>query len=225
MSVRELHGDGKEPKQQQKHLPQTETEGAGGSAPAVEQSAAMMMSITERLLEQREDEGKQRAREREQEREEDRGRHGKGRLTLSGLLNALDGPTATMGRLLFMTTNHKSLIDSALLRAGRIDYELSFGAVTQRQCERLFSRFYCDYSPTAAPPAEGQRGTAKARSRGKHQHPGHEIEAMAQEFAAAVHSSGMELSAADVPTALHAFSLATFPHLTAVISHRYSLLC
>lgn len=92
-----------------------------------EQNAAVILSITERLIEQSRVEGKLRAREREQDREESR----KGRLTLSGLLNALDGPTATMGRLLFMTTNHKSSIDSALLRSGRIDYELEFGPVTR----------------------------------------------------------------------------------------------
>ncbi len=194
VAVREIDTDiGVDSRQQEQPL---QTEEEEGEMARGEQSAAMMISITERLLEQHKDEGKQRAREREQEREEERGRRGNGRLTLSGLLNALDGPTATMGRLLFMTTNHKSLIDSALLRSGRIDYELSFGAVTQRQCERLFSRFYCDYSPIAA---AGQVGSAKVRSpASKRKHPDLEIEGMAREFAMAVHSSGLQLSAADV---------------------------
>ena len=63
-----------------------------------------------------------------------------GRLTLSCLLNALDGPTATTGRLLFMTTNHREALDPALLRSGRIDYELEFRAAVPEQIRRLFLR-------------------------------------------------------------------------------------
>ena len=51
-------------------------------------------------------------------------------LTLAGLLNALDGPTASTGRLLFMTTNNKDKLDRALIRSGRIDYDLRFDHVT-----------------------------------------------------------------------------------------------
>lgn len=68
----------------------------------------------------------------------------RGRLTLSGLLNALDGPTATVGRLLFMTTNARDRLDPALLRSGRIDYELRFGESDADQIRRLFMRFYTD---------------------------------------------------------------------------------
>ncbi len=195
VAVREINAD--TPVESKQQEPPTQTEEGEGEKASGEQNAAMMI-LTERLLEQRKDEGKQRAREREQEREEERARRGKGRLTLAGLLNALDGPTATMGRLLFMTTNHKSLIDSALLRAGRIDYELIFEPVTQHQCERLFSRFYCDYSPIALT-AAGQVGTAKVRSsRGKQKRHDLETERMAREFALAIHSSGLQFSAADV---------------------------
>ena len=82
------------------------SEEAAGGGGGVSADKAMMMH----LLEQSKRDGKERMRERERDREEKRGR-----LTLSGLLNALDGPTATMGRLLFMTTNHKDHIDAALL--------------------------------------------------------------------------------------------------------------
>ena len=193
VAVREV-GDGAGEQAKQQAVEQ-DKDAAGG-----EQGVAttMMLNITERLLEQSRVDGKQRAREREQEREEGRDKQSGGRLTLSGLLNALDGPTATMGRLLFMTTNHKSLIDSALLRAGRIDYELAFGAVTQRQCERLFSRFYCDYSAAAAAAAAGQSDTDKAVTARHGKQLDVEVESMARQFAEAVHSSGLELSAADV---------------------------
>lgn len=185
VAVREV-GDGAEEQEKQ----QTVEAGAAG-----DQSVAtgMVLSITEHLMEQSRFESKQRAREREQEREEGRDKKGGGHLTLSGLLNALDGPTATMGRLLFMTTNHKSLIDSALLRAGRIDYELAFGPVTETQCARLFSRFYCDYSSAAS---ESDTAKSAVALRGKQL--AVEIESMAEQFAETVHSSGLELSAADV---------------------------
>ena len=41
-------------------------------------------------------------------------------MTLSGLLNALDGVTSgESARLLFMTTNHADRLDPALVRPGR----------------------------------------------------------------------------------------------------------
>jgi chaperone BCS1 len=45
-------------------------------------------------------------------------------VTLSGLLNVLDGFLAPTGVLFMMTTNHMEALDPALLRPGRIDYKL-----------------------------------------------------------------------------------------------------
>lgn len=42
-------------------------------------------------------------------------------ITLSGLLNAIDGVTARDGRILFMTSNHADRLDPALIRPGRVD--------------------------------------------------------------------------------------------------------
>lgn len=66
----------------------------------------------------------------------------KSTLTLSGLLNALDGVGACEGRVLFMTTNHREALDPALIRRGRVDIELEFGKATREQVERLYRRFY-----------------------------------------------------------------------------------
>jgi len=66
-------------------------------------------------------------------------------VSLSGLLNILDGPTATNGRLLFMTTNHKERLDPALIRSGRIDYEIEFTMATEEQIQRQFIRFYTNF--------------------------------------------------------------------------------
>src|SRR5438874_13125 len=48
-------------------------------------------------------------------------------VTLSGLLNVLDGFFAPSGVLFVMTTNHVELLDPALLRPGRIDYRVHMG--------------------------------------------------------------------------------------------------
>lgn len=48
-------------------------------------------------------------------------------VTLSGLLNAIDGIAAREGRLLFMTSNHPDQLDPALLRPGRIDVRETIG--------------------------------------------------------------------------------------------------
>jgi mitochondrial chaperone BCS1 len=45
-------------------------------------------------------------------------------VTLSGLLNVLDGFYAPSNVLFVMTTNHIEVLDEALLRPGRIDYRL-----------------------------------------------------------------------------------------------------
>lgn len=42
-------------------------------------------------------------------------------ITLSGLLNSIDGVIAQEGRLLFCTTNHLERLPEALIRPGRID--------------------------------------------------------------------------------------------------------
>ena len=47
-------------------------------------------------------------------------------LSLSGLLNALDGVAASEGRILFATTNHLERLDPALSRPGRMDVWIEF---------------------------------------------------------------------------------------------------
>ena len=42
-----------------------------------------------------------------------------GSLTMSGILNAIDGVTTSNGQILIMTTNHKEHLDPALIRPGR----------------------------------------------------------------------------------------------------------
>jgi chaperone BCS1 len=68
-------------------------------------------------------------------------------VTFSGLLNVLDGVFASEGRLLFMTTNHKEVLDPALIRPGRVDFEVEFGHATEDQIRAMWRRFFPESSP------------------------------------------------------------------------------
>ena len=63
-------------------------------------------------------------------------------LTFSGLLNALDGLAAQEGRIVIMTTNHRELLDPALIRPGRADLHLEIGLSGPAEAARLFLRFF-----------------------------------------------------------------------------------
>ncbi len=64
------------------------------------------------------------------------------RITLSGLLNVIDGIIAPEGIIFFMTTNYISKLDSALIRPGRIDNKYYFGKTDYNQNRKLFNLFY-----------------------------------------------------------------------------------
>jgi len=72
-------------------------------------------------------------------------------VTLSGLLNAVDGFGAPDNVLFVMTSNQIEALDPALLRPGRIDYRLYLGPATERQKVELYRRFF-----PQAPPMEAQ---------------------------------------------------------------------
>ena len=61
-------------------------------------------------------------------------------ITLSGLLNCMDGITAPDGAVIVMTTNHPELIDPALLRPGRVDVRVHFGNMELEQARRMCAR-------------------------------------------------------------------------------------
>ncbi len=63
-------------------------------------------------------------------------------VTLSGLLNALDGFSAPDNVLFIMTSNQIEALDPALLRPGRIDYRLYLGPATEEQRVQLYRRFF-----------------------------------------------------------------------------------
>lgn len=65
-------------------------------------------------------------------------------VTLSGLLNVLDGFHAPENVLYAMTTNRIDALEPALLRPGRIDYKLYLGAASAEQKAELYRRFFVD---------------------------------------------------------------------------------
>jgi len=66
------------------------------------------------------------------------------RVSLSGLLNAIDGVAAPEGHILIMTTNKPHELDDALVRAGRISVRVAFTNASQQQAEEIFLRMYVD---------------------------------------------------------------------------------
>ena len=71
-------------------------------------------------------------------------------VSLSGLLNVIDGVAAPDGRILIMTTNHPDRLDAALVRPGRVDLRLELGAMDDMQASAMFKRFFpeCMGEPT-----------------------------------------------------------------------------
>lgn len=69
---------------------------------------------------------------------------GQSGVTLSGLLNVLDGFQAPENVVFVMTTNQVEMLDPALLRPGRIDYKLFMGDATDSQRVELYRSFFPD---------------------------------------------------------------------------------
>ncbi|KAH9930264.1 P-loop containing nucleoside triphosphate hydrolase protein [Fomitopsis serialis] len=81
-------------------------------------------------------------------------------LTLSGLLNSLDGVAAAEGRLLFATTNHIERLDPALSRPGRMDVWVNFKHASKWQAEGIFKCFF-----PAKPSSNGNSPTSAASAK------------------------------------------------------------
>jgi mitochondrial chaperone BCS1 len=63
-------------------------------------------------------------------------------ISLSTLLNVLDGLVIPTGVLFFMTTNYIERLDSALIRAGRVDVRLNIAKATDEQKCEIYRRFF-----------------------------------------------------------------------------------
>jgi chaperone BCS1 len=67
--------------------------------------------------------------------------HG-GRISLSALLNILDGVASQEGRVLIMTTNHLEKLDEALIRPGRVDMTIKFDLANTQMITTIFRSIF-----------------------------------------------------------------------------------
>lgn len=63
-------------------------------------------------------------------------------VSLSGLLNAIDGVASAEGRVLIMTTNYPEKLDAALIRPGRVDMKSEFQLADSTMAAQLFDFVY-----------------------------------------------------------------------------------
>lgn len=74
----------------------------------------------------------------------------RGGVTLSGLMNALDGIASPDRLVTFMTTNHPEHIEPALLRPGRVDRREELGYPGLYEANAMFQRFFPEAGNSAA---------------------------------------------------------------------------
>jgi chaperone BCS1 len=63
-------------------------------------------------------------------------------ISLSALLNVIDGAASHEGHVLIMTTNNPEKLDAALIRPGRVDLQVFFTLATHEQIHDIFIRMY-----------------------------------------------------------------------------------
>lgn len=72
-------------------------------------------------------------------------------MSLSSLLNALDGVATPHGLITFMTTNHFDRLDDRLVRAGRMDRVEELGYPTAAEVDSMYRRFFGEPMPSWEP--------------------------------------------------------------------------
>lgn len=103
-----------------------------------------------------------------------------GSISLSALLNVIDGAASHEGHVLIMTTNTPEQLDAALIRPGRVDLQVAFTLATRCQIRETFMRMY---SQTSEEQTTGRRiPSSKLRPVSKIIDP-RRLEEMAKEFA------------------------------------------
>ena len=91
-----------------------------------------------------------------------------GRLSLSGLLNILDGVASQEGRVLIMTTNHLEKLDKALIRPGRVDMTVKFDRADAGMISAIYRAIFApiegDDSPSSSSKAAGEPPSSTSRA-------------------------------------------------------------
>lgn len=109
-------------------------------------------------------------------------------LSLSGLLNTLDGVGSQEGRILIMTTNHIDKLDHALIRPGRIDMKIEFTLADSIMAAQLFE-FIFTPDDTVKQKSEAESAKDELADFKQMRDESSKIHSMAEEFAALVPES------------------------------------
>ncbi|KAF4880348.1 Mitochondrial chaperone BCS1 [Colletotrichum siamense] len=114
---------------------------------------------------------------------------GKGKLSLSGLLNLLDGVASQEGRILIMSTNHVENLDKALIRPGRVDMTVHFTSADTQITAAIFRTVFASLNKAAKGERliHGERKPREASAR---------IQELSEQFATKIPSG--EFSPAEV---------------------------
>ncbi|KAJ0336554.1 hypothetical protein COL922a_007830 [Colletotrichum nupharicola] len=113
----------------------------------------------------------------------------KGKLSLSGLLNLLDGVASQEGRILIMSTNHVENLDKALTRPGRVDMTVHFTSADTQITAAIFRTVFASLNKAAKGERliHGERKPREASAR---------IQELSEQFATKIPSG--EFSPAEV---------------------------
>jgi mitochondrial chaperone BCS1 len=115
-----------------------------------------------------------------------------GRVSLSALLNVIDGVASQEGRVLIMTTNHITHLDEALIRPGRVDKKVEFGLADKKMTADLFGVVFKPLEGDVALPKNAQSDVLVRENRKVHEAARSQreevqrVERLAEEFAARV---------------------------------------
>ncbi|KAJ8454725.1 hypothetical protein ONZ45_g19189 [Pleurotus djamor] len=84
-----------------------------------------------------------------------RGNTKRSAVTMSGLLNVLDGVDSEEGKIFMATTNYVDKLDPALMRPGRIDMKIQYKLASSDQATALFNRFFAEHDTSSEAAAAG----------------------------------------------------------------------
>ncbi|KAI1853569.1 hypothetical protein JX265_004100 [Neoarthrinium moseri] len=120
-------------------------------------------------------------------------------ISLSGLLNAIDGVASHEGRVLIMTTNVPESLDEALIRPGRVDLQVGFTNATRSQAEELFIRMYEADQGRRQQSANGSATKANGAADGRAAEPLGNGHAVPPETESAIKSGDLDISVEQLP--------------------------
>lgn len=121
-------------------------------------------------------------------------------VSLSALLNVLDGVGSPEGRVLIMTTNHIERLDGTLIRPGRVDRKIEFRLADEEMVTRLFCFVYDPKLGKSVEDSEPMKGFEGGKAGGGKIVEDDETLKLAEEFAAKVPK--LEFSPAEIMSLL-----------------------